>query len=69
MPKKKSESARVVHFNEVKINKKVPKSLAVISPPAPKSSAPNIIPVAVTKPVEPKQATSTFNLKHVEKVK
>ena len=67
--KKKSESLRLVHFNEIKVNKKIHKALAVISPPLPKHSTPNIIPL--NKPNEPKynSTSSVFNLKNNDKVK
>lgn len=60
---------RLVHFNEIKVNKKIHKALAVISPPLPKQSVPNILPSS--KPAEPKYSntTSTFNLKAIEKAK
>lgn len=69
--KKKAQSVRLVHFNEVKINKRIQKALTILTPPSlPKYSVPNIIPTTTSQPKSFNYNTaSNYQLKGMKKPK
>ncbi len=60
---------KLVNFNQIKITKKIQKSLSIIQPPIPKLSTPNIIPVGISNNPSTFIASLTAEIKIKEKIK